>query len=50
MNAEKTYAGMPIIDCGQCGKRHPEGRAHCLLCDSPSLFIDGMGFCIGCAG
>lgn len=49
MNAETTQTGMPIIDCGKCGKRHPEASAHCILCGSPSLFIDGMGFCIGCA-
>lgn len=49
MNAVKTQTGMPIIDCGTCGKRHPEGREHCILCGAPSLFVDGMGFCIGCA-
>ncbi len=49
MSPETTQTGIPIIDCDKCGNRHPQNRAHCILCGTASLFIDGMGFCIGCA-
>lgn len=34
----KTQTGIPIIDCGTCGTRHPETRTHCETCGKPSLF------------
>lgn len=49
MNAATTQTGIPIIDCKECQTRHPVGRNHCFLCGSPSLFVNGMGYCVGCA-
>ena len=36
MNA--TQNGVPIIECGRCGMKHPETRRHCPVCGKPSLF------------
>lgn len=33
-----TPTGIPVIDCGKCGYRHPEGRAHCVHCGKATLF------------
>ncbi|MFJ2506305.1 DNA cytosine methyltransferase [Microbacterium sp. NPDC087592] len=38
MNGETTQTGIPIIDCGECGRRHPVTRRHCAVCGSPSQF------------
>ena len=36
MNA--TQNGVPIIECEQCGREHPETRKHCPKCGMPTLF------------
>lgn len=33
-----TQTGIPIIDCEECGYRHPITRQHCPVCGAPSLF------------
>lgn len=38
MNAPTTQTGTPIIDCNQCGHRHPETRKHCETCGLATLF------------
>lgn len=38
MSGPTTQTGIPIINCDQCGKRHPETRAHCAVCGLATLF------------
>ncbi len=38
MNGETTWTGIPIIDCDECGHRHPETRKHCEACGLATLF------------
>lgn len=38
MNAPTTQTGIPIIDCDECGKRHPATRKHCETCGLATLF------------
>ena len=38
-----TPTGIPIIDCPECGHRHPANREHCAGCGKASLF--GHDFC-----
>ena len=33
-----TPTGIEIIDCDQCGHRHPVTREHCPTCGKASLF------------
>ncbi|CAH1193826.1 Hypothetical protein ROUS_50 [Brevibacterium phage Rousseau] len=33
-----TPTGIRIIDCGECGYRHPETRQHCQGCGLATLF------------
>ena len=33
-----TPTGVPIIDCGTCGRRHPISRSHCPKCGMAHLF------------
>ncbi len=33
-----TPTGVPIEDCGECGRRHPVTRSHCGTCGSAALF------------
>lgn len=33
-----TPAGVPVVDCATCGRRHPATREHCPTCGAPSLF------------
>ena len=33
-----TQTGIPIIDCEECGYRHPITRQHCPTCGKASLF------------
>lgn len=35
---ETTQTGIPIIDCEQCGHRHPVTRNHCAICGLATLF------------
>lgn len=37
MSAETTPTGVPIIDCEQCGRRHPATRQHCPTCGMTHL-------------
>lgn len=39
----RTMTGIEIIDCADCGHRHPANRAHCVHCGKASLF--GHDFC-----
>ncbi len=43
-----TATGVPITECGTCGKRHPVTRQHCRRCLSWSAFQDA-GLCTDCA-
>lgn len=36
--SDQTPTGIPIIDCGQCGHRHPSQRPHCGVCGLATLF------------
>lgn len=36
---------IPIVDCAQCGRPHPETRKHCSTCGSPSVFA-GSRWCL----
>lgn len=38
MNGETTQTGIPVIDCNECGHRHPETRKHCATCGLATLF------------
>lgn len=38
MNGETTQTGIPVIDCNECGRRHPETRKHCATCGLATLF------------
>lgn len=38
MNGPTTRTGIPIIDCDECGHRHPETRKHCEACGLATLF------------
>ena len=33
-----TQTGIPIIDCEECGYRHPITRQHCPTCGLATLF------------
>ena len=33
-----TQTGIPIIDCEECGYRHPVTRKHCPTCGKATLF------------
>ena len=33
-----TQTGIPIVDCDECGKRHPVTRKHCENCGLATLF------------
>jgi len=33
-----TQTGIQIIDCSECGRRHPVSRAHCVFCGMATLF------------
>lgn len=33
-----TPTGVPIEDCGECGRRHPVTRSHCGTCGSAAFF------------
>lgn len=33
-----TPTGVPIIDCHECGHRHPAPRRHCPTCGLATLF------------
>lgn len=35
---ETTRTGIPVIDCDECGHRHPETRKHCEACGLATLF------------
>lgn len=36
--SEVTPAGIPVGECGQCGRRHPLTRNHCRVCGLATLF------------
>lgn len=38
-----TQTGIEIIECAECGAKHPVSRAHCVFCGRASLF--GHDFC-----
>jgi len=38
MSGETTPTGVPVIDCEECGRRHPVGRDHCPTCGAATLF------------
>lgn len=40
---DKTMTGIPVVECGTCGKRHPVTREHCAVCGMATLF--GHDFC-----
>ena len=37
---ETTQTGIPVVDCDQCGMRHPATRQHCARCGEGHIFID----------
>ena len=36
--SETTMTGIPVIDCTECGWRHPASRTHCERCGLATLF------------
>ena len=40
-----TPNGVPITVCAECHREHPQGKRHCVICGSPSTFIDDEGRC-----
>lgn len=38
MANDTTPTGVPIIECAECGRRHPVTRSHCPVCGKASLF------------
>lgn len=41
-----TQTGIPITDCGDCGKTHPVTRRHCSGCGTATVFLDDNLVCI----
>lgn len=37
---DATPTGIPYILCHWCTTTHPQGRSHCIVCRSPSLFVN----------
>jgi len=35
---ETTPTGIRIVDCAECGRRHPATRSHCPVCGKASLY------------
>ena len=35
---DKTMTGIPIVDCLECGFRHPVTRVHCVECGLATIF------------
>jgi uncharacterized OB-fold protein len=43
-----TQTGIPITECGDCGKTHPVTRRHCSGCGTATVFLADDQVCIRC--